>query len=157
MQKIANTIELQTALQRILVKASETTPSRNVIAADLLRLAEEVVAGVEVEEDPQVLYNTTLAKLMQRLKKDAGAEKIAQNYRGTGSQKARRQLWVRFKSGAVIDLWLNDKYLGFGGVVMNRSPGSEPAPLPKGIPYGDKDPEQIYKEAAALLKVWANP
>ena len=117
-------------------------------------------SGGELEEGGNtdlLAFNTTLAKLMQRLKKDAGAESISQNYRGTGSQAFRRQLWVRFKSGAVIDLWLDNGRLGFGGVVMNRPPGNAPGVLPKSLPYGDKSPEQVYAEAAELLKVWATP
>lgn len=98
-------------------------------------------------------YNTTLAKLLQRLKKDAGAERIAQNYRGTGSQSYRRQLWVRFKSGAIIDLWLNRHSLVFGGVVKRGGWTT----LPAGISYSGKSPEEVYVEAARLLRDWANP
>ena len=103
-------------------------------------------------------YNTKLAKLLQKLKKDAGARSISQNYKGTGSQAFRRQLWVNFVSGAVIDLWLDKGYLKFGGVVMNRPPGVEVSRgLPKMIAYQGKTPEQVYEEAAKHLKVWAAP
>lgn len=101
-------------------------------------------------------YNTTLAKLFQRLKKDAGAASIAQNYRGTGGQAHRRQLWVRFKSGAVIDLWLEHEGVRFGGVVKNAPAGGTHA-LPRGIQYAGKTPEQVYAEAATELRAWANP
>lgn len=76
-------------------------------------------------------YNTRLAKLLQQLKRDAGAETVAQNYRGTGKQAFRRQLFVRFKSGAVIDLWLENSHIGFGGVVRN-SPPRHSSPASKG-------------------------
>jgi hypothetical protein len=102
-------------------------------------------------------YNTKLAKLLQRLKKDAGARNISQNYKGTGSQAFRRQLWVHFASGAVIDLWLDKGYLKFGGVVMNAVPGTEGRSLPGGIKYEGKKPEQVYEEAAKHLKAWAAP
>ena len=102
-------------------------------------------------------YNTKLAKLLQRLKKDAGAKSISQNYKGTGSQAFRRQLWVNFVSGAVVDLWLDKGYLKFGGVVMNAPPGVEGRGLPKAIPYEGKKPEQVYEEAAKHLKAWAAP
>lgn len=103
-------------------------------------------------------FNTKLAKLMQKLKKDAGAKSIAQNYKGTGSQAFRRQLWVHFGSGAVIDLWLDKGYLKFGGVVMNGPPNKEDKyHMPNAIPYGDKTPEHVYEEAAKHLKAWANP
>ena len=97
-------------------------------------------------------YNAALAKLMQRLKRDAGASAIVQNYKGTGSQAHRRQLWVHFTSGAVIDLWLESGYLGFGGVVM-RSPSSD-APLPKRLAY-EGTPEQMYARVAPMLKAWS--
>ncbi len=102
-------------------------------------------------------FNTKLAKLMQKLKKDAGAKSIAQNYKGTGSQAYRRQLWVHFASGAVIDLWLDKGYLKFGGVVMNGVPGAEGRSLPGGIKYEGKTPEHVYAEAAKHLKEWAAP
>jgi hypothetical protein len=101
-------------------------------------------------------YNTKLAKLMKKLKKDAGAATIRQNYKGTGSQKARRQLWIRFKSEAVIDVWLDMGYVTFGGVVTNRPPGSDVTLTTKKLPYKDT-PEQTYKEIVKILKPWANP
>jgi hypothetical protein len=102
-------------------------------------------------------YNTKLARLMMKLKKDAGAESIRQNYKGTGSQKARRQLWVRFKSGAVIDLWIDMGYVGLGGVVTNRPPGSDVLLSTKRISYENKTPEQTYAEVVKVLNPWANP
>ena len=101
-------------------------------------------------------YNGALAKLFQRLKQDAGAERIAQNYRGTGSQVFRRQLWVRFKSGAVIDLWLERAGVKFGGVVKHAPPGRA-FELPRGVAYEGKTPAQVYAEVAPMLRAWANP
>jgi hypothetical protein len=102
-------------------------------------------------------FNTKLAKLLQKLKKDAGAERVGQNYKGTGSQAYRRQVWARFTSGAVIDLWLDKGYLKFGGVVKNAVPGSEGRALPDHIKYENKTPEQVYTEVAKHLKEWAAP
>ena len=121
------------------------------------RAADEAPVDPDAKLKALTEFNTTLAKLMQRLKKDAGAKAIAQNYKGTGRQAFRRQLWVHFTSGAVIDLWLDNGHLGLGGVVMNPPPGTEAKPLPRRLPYGDKKPEAIYAEAAKLLKEWANP
>lgn len=102
-------------------------------------------------------FNTKLAKLMQKLKKDAGAKSIAQNYKGTGGQAYRRQLWVNFNSGAVIDLWLDNGFIKFGGVVKRGVPGVDARQLPTVIKYGDKTPEQVYAEASKDLKDWAAP
>lgn len=110
------------------------------------------------DPDDQIIeYNTRLAKIFSRLKKDAGAATIQQNYRGTGSQKFRRQLWVRFKSGAVIDLWLNKSSVQLGGVVKNRPPGSEAILSRTHIDYDNKTPEQVYEETLTVLGSWANP
>lgn len=97
-------------------------------------------------------FNTQLAKLFQRLKKDAGASSIKQNYKGTGSKKFRRQLWINFKSGAVIDIWLEDRLVNFGSVVKNGGGTLEK----KTVMYQEKTPEQVYAEAMAVLKAWAN-
>ncbi len=102
-------------------------------------------------------YNTKLAKLMQRLKKDAGAKSIKQNYKGKGSQAARRQLWIRFKSGAVIDIWIDMGFVGLGGVVTNRPPGSDVTLSTKRIAYEKRTPEQTYAEVVKVIKPWANP
>ena len=88
------------------------------------------------------------------MKKDAGAETIRQNYRGTGSQKAVRQIFVRFRSGAVVDLWLRHGFLEFGGVVARGGGGPG---LPKGVVYQSRTVEQVYQEALGHLQAWANP
>lgn len=111
----------------------------------------------EEEEMDILAFNTELAKELKKLKKDAGVKSIKQEYRGTGSQKFRRQLWVRFKNGAVIDLWLDRKGLGLGGVVARRPDDSaSPEPIPKSVPYAGKSPAEVYREAARLLKMWAH-
>lgn len=123
----------------------------------LNQLAEQAHAYLNEEEAPSLdpkEFNTQLAKLLQKLKKDAGAESLQQNYKGTGSQVHRRQLYTIFKSGAVIDLWLESDRLGLGGVVTRGVGG---VPMPKSIPYGKDTPEQVYEKAAKLLKAWATP
>lgn len=104
-------------------------------------------------------YTATLAKFFQKLKKDAGAESVCQNYKGVGTQRMRRQLWVRFKNGACIDLWLNEKHLLFGGVVCNPPHAGTDGPdiFHRTIPYSDAAPEVIYQQAMPILKAWATP
>ena len=108
---------------------------------------DELKAGEDINA-----YNTKLAKLFQRLKKDAGATSVKQNYKGTGSQKHRRQLWCRYKSGAVMDLWLDGDAVRFGGVVTNGGGTLSQ----KAVAYQDKTPEQVYAEASKVLNAWAN-
>jgi len=89
-------------------------------------------------------FNTKLARLLQRLKKDIGATSVKQNYRGTGSQKHRRQIWVRCVGlyRGFTDLWLNSDNLEYAGVGDIRI-----APLP----YGDLTPEEVYKTLCERL------
>lgn len=101
-------------------------------------------------------YNQKLAKLCQKLKKDAGAETIQGNYKGTGRQRFRRQVFVRFKSGAFLDLWLENDRLEFGGVAVRSAPGQEAKALQRGVPYKGRTPEEVYKEVAQILNAWAN-
>ena len=111
---------------------------RNIIA-----LLEQIDADV---------FNAKLAKLFQKLKKDAKASSIKQSYKGTGSRKHRRQLWINFESEAVIDIWLEQDSVVFGGVVA-RGGGN----LSKThVAYGDRTPEQVYAEAMPILRDWAN-
>ena len=98
------------------------------------------------------IFNTKLAKLMQGLKKTAGAKSISQNYKGTGKQAFRRQLWVNFNSGAVIDLWLDNGFIKFGGVVHNTVSG---VARPAAMSYAGKTPEDIFDAASKALKPWA--
>jgi len=124
-------------------------PSINKMLEGVRTRLEEMTAAEDIEA-----YNTQLAKLFQRLKKDVGATSIKQNYKGTGSKKFRRQLWINFKSGAVMDIWLDQRAVRFGGVVMT---GGAEWIKAKGVSYENKTPEQIYAEAMPILRDWANP
>ena len=113
----------------------------------------DVTASTLSPAEAMVEYNTKLAKLMQGLKKSAGASMTRQNYRGTGSKLAVRQIWVRFNSGAVLDVWLEKGQVRLGGIVSNGGKG----PMAKMVfPHANKTPEQIYADVAAVLNVWAN-
>ena len=102
--------------------------------------------------DP-VEYGTVLAKLMKGLKRDTGATKIAQNYRGTGSQKMVRQLWVNWGSDG-IDIWIKQDHLQFGGVLVNQPGGGSAYPIPRKIPYNNRTPQEVYREVVPVLKKW---
>ena len=123
---------------------------------DLHSLLENLL-GQELNEDKNeqwLEYNSTLAKLFGKLKKDTGAETIRQNYRGTGSQKFRRQMWVRWPNGGSMDIWLDDNEVMFGGIV-SILPGGQRIEAPKKrIAYDDASPEDIYKAVVANLKNW---
>ena len=86
-------------------------------------------------------YNTALAKLLKQLKKDLGATAVRQNYRGTGSQKFRRQLYVTFTE-FTIDLWLDANSVGLGGVMTRLGR----------LTKTDRTPEQMYEAVRAALE-----
>lgn len=109
---------------------------------------------LEADTKDEVAYNTALAKLMKRLKKDCGAKSIRQNYKGTGSQKAVRQLWVNFGNGAILDIWLNMGSVMFGGVVARHPEHDGTYPNPRTINHGDRTPEQTYRLVKDTLKKW---
>lgn len=111
-------------------------------AALLERVREELVEEVDHNE-----FNTALSKLMKRLKKDANVKSIRQNYRGTGKQKARRQLWTRFKDGRVLDIWLDMGSVKFGGVVQG------PFPDPRAIKNA-RTPAATYDRMVEILNKW---
>lgn len=136
----------QALLTRFMLEEDQAPPLREAARA---REMEAVVEPEKVLE-----FNNTLSKLVKNLKKDAGAKSIKQNYRGTGKQKARRQLYIHFKNGAVLDIWLDMGYVGLGGVVGIRPDGSRGFPVPHKIDYGDKSPYEVYREVKDALKKW---
>jgi hypothetical protein len=111
------------------------------------RVVERYLVAAPLDE--YLDFNTKLAKLLQRLKKDAGATVVSQGYRGTGSQAYRRQVFVRFEN-TVVDLWLEAGMIRIGGVLRDRVP----PPVRKGVAYENKSPEQVYGELVKLLKAW---
>lgn len=97
-------------------------------------------------EDPDA-FNTALAKLMKRLKKDTGATKIRQNYKGTGGQKHRRQLyadWPNVGFGGGFDFWLETDRVKFGGVQSTSMPD---------MPH-EATPELTYRKMVPIVKAW---
>lgn len=90
-------------------------------------------------------FNTKLARKLRGLKKSLGATGIRQAYRGTGSRKHRRQLWVRMPGLAqgFTDLWLDATRLRLGGVSDLRR--AEP------IPYGTLTVDEVYGATVAAL------
>lgn len=108
-----------------------------------------------MSHEAQIAFNTEMAKVLKRLKKDAGAKSIRQNYRGTGSQKHVRQLWCRFANGCVIDIWIQTSSIKLGGVVLSRPPSVEGGGFPNGrIAYEGREPEAIYGDVLAALRTW---
>lgn len=91
-------------------------------------------------------FNSALAKLCAKLKKDMGATAVRQNYKGTGGQKFRRQLYVSFKDIPGPDLWLDSGFAKIGGVVF--MPFADKSP----ITYEGKTPAEVYAEILKRMR-----
>ena len=98
-----------------------------------------------------------ISKALKKVKDIMGISNIRQNYVGTGSSKGNRQLWVRFKNGAVIDLWLyegsNFGRVEYGGVVTINKNGERVFPETRGTKITTVD--ETIKNIMADLADWA--
>ena len=110
------------------------------------------IAEAYVDED-LVAYNTDLAKKIKGVKRDLGVKTIKQGYKGTGGQKHRRQVWLRWEDGSVVDVWLDDGFFRFGGIVSQVG-GREVQVSPRQIDYDGKPVDTIYREVVTALQAW---
>lgn len=104
-------------------------------------------APTRVDEE----YTGKVAKLFSRLKASIGVESSRQSYKGTGSARADRQIYVRFTDGAVIDVWITAGDVHFGGVISQGGKRRTPKP----ILYGDRTPAGTFNEIERALAAWA--
>lgn len=96
-------------------------------------------------------FNDTLAKLLRGLKRDAGVARIQQGYKGTGSQSARRQIFIRYPDDTCTDLWLEHGRVEFQGVISYGGIAKIPP-----MRHGENTPEQSYKAIVAALSAARN-
>lgn len=91
-------------------------------------------------------FNTDLAAKLRGLKKSIKATTVRQEYRGTGSQSHRRQIWVRAEGlpRGFTDLWLDTKSVSLGGVsgLAGRPP----------IAYGEQTVDEVYDAIVKALR-----
>ena len=104
--------------------------------------------------DPEKVTNL-VAKAFKKHKKDAGIKSLSQNYKGTGSKIADRQLYIRFTNGAVIDIWVYPTFVQYGGVVAMRADGKRIEPQPRGFKYENMSHADIGKRIADELTAWS--
>ena len=119
-------------------------------ALELLKVASMIMADDEVIIDPidvAAHFTADVAKELMRFRKSHGLISIRQNYKGTGRQRASRQLWVRLDQGAV-DVWLNPGSYSIGGVTQMRLSGE--------FSYGPKSPAEVAKEIAEKINAAFN-
>lgn len=113
------------------------------------------VAPVEarpVEVTPQATvdpeeYTAELGRLLLRLKADAGVRGVRQGYKGTGTKRASRQVFLRWPTGEQqrIDLWLYPERVTLGGVIGATG---------RSIPYQGREPAEVYPIILAALRAW---
>jgi len=103
--------------------------------------------------DKAEAYTKEVAALLRKKKGELGIRSFRQGYKGTGSQRAVRQIWLRFKNGAVIDVWIHPGGVAYGGVV-----GIHPSGVRRGPdPSSRKTTNNARKTADAVaddLKEW---
>ena len=100
-------------------------------------------------------FTGAVAKAIKTHKKAAGIDSIRQNYKGSGSHAADRQLYIRFNNGALIDIWLYTIEVHYGGVVIRKPNGQ--STMPKSLRYdvGDKTPQEVASGVIADLVEWS--
>ena len=104
-----------------------------------------VIARHLAEEHDDNAFNAAMAKMMKKLKKDVpGVKSVHQSYKGTGSKKHRRQMWVDFENkDRKIDVWLDTGKIKFGGI---RFTGKHV------VDTAGRDVAEVYREVVSFLK-----
>lgn len=102
--------------------------------------------------DAAEAFTKALARKMQGLKRALGARRVAQNYKGTGSKRADRQVYVHLADGDV-DVWLERTGWRIGGVI-DRRPRGATRPYPRRGAY-QPDLDATWLELLAALQAWA--
>jgi hypothetical protein len=92
-------------------------------------------------------YTADVGKELLRLRRQYGFMGVRQGYRGTGSQRAKRQLFVRLPTDESVDVWLETRGYQIGGVTLLGIRGS--------FPYGGRTPAEVAKDVADKLKALA--
>lgn len=103
-------------------------------------------ATTKTAYDPSIqeAFTADISKKLLGLRSKYGIASIRQNYKGTGSRKATRQLWIRLDNGEGVDVWLEPDFYQIGGVTINRIKGN--------FPYSGRTSIQIAEEIASTLQ-----
>lgn len=109
-------------------------------------------------------HTAAVARETSKALKKVGATLTRQNYKGSGSVAYRRQVFVRFASGALLDIWFGHAGpdIQLGGVCCNRLHASTvPDVLGRTVSLLDtegalRDPREVANEVADILGPWAS-
>ena len=114
-----------------------------------------LVAELTPKHIDEEKFTDMIAKAFKKHKKVAGITNVRQNYKGTGSKRARRQLYIKFDNGAVIDIVLSPESVQYMGVVAIRADGKRIEPQPRGFKYENMKVADIGKRIADDLASWS--
>ena len=123
--------------------------AKELVAVSKLLSYEEGSMGVPVTDpiDVAAQYTADIGRELLKLRRAYGLLGVRQNYKGTGSQRANRQLYIRLPTDESVDVWLNMQNYEIGGVTNLRLPGS--------FPYNGRTPTEVAKDIADKLKMLA--
>lgn len=115
--------------------------------ANMVNRVADLVAESAVDPlDEREQFTADVARELLRMKRALGITGMRQNYKGTGSQRFRRQLWTRFADVGPIDIWLDRESFQIGGVLPGGLSGS--------FKYGEGDAKQAAARIAEVLQEW---
>lgn len=115
------------------------------VAEELVKIA-EILSPVSDPLDPidaRAIYTADIGRELLKLRRVFNIVSIRQSYKGTGSQRARRQLWIRLGNGRAVDVWLNNNSYEIGGVL---------AGIGGPVAYAGS-PAEVSKEIAEKLQL----
>ena len=125
------------------------------LAMELVKVAQVLVAEEPVVEAPAaetidptdkaMQFTADVSKELLKLRKAYGIKSIRQNYKGTGSKRASRQLFIKDVAGNMVDVWLERDYYQIGGVI-NGIRGA--------FKYGTHSAAEVAKDIAEALKIF---
>lgn len=113
------------------------------------KIAGRVMADESMIDPIDVLsqYTADIARELLKLRRAYGWAGVRQNYKGTGSQRAKRQLFIRLPTDEAVDVWLETQGYQIGGVTILWIKGN--------FPYNGRHPAEVAKEIAEKLKMLA--
>ena len=125
------------------------------LAKELVKVAQALIAEEPVVEAPAaetinpidvaMQFTADVSKELLKLRKAYGIKGVRQNYKGTGSKRASRQLFVKDIAGNMVDVWLERDYYQIGGVING---------LRGAFQYGTQSAAEVAKDIAEALKIF---
>ena len=135
-------------LRKTLKANKDNLPANQVSMLKSVRLEHKWHFEEVTHEEDAMAFSNALSKEIKKHKKALNIKSIKQNYKGTGKQAHRRQLWIRFNNGDVIDIFLDGPVVRIGGV-LKTGYGS--------VKASGRSPAEVAREVAEKLKPIGHP